>query len=161
MEYITCTCKTCQAIWPKRILKDMKQSQEESTIIYCDNQSTITTIKNSMFHSLASHIETHHHFIRQMVSIKMDHWSTKNKWDIFTKFFCLKFLLFFIGCCKTSTFKGEYRRNYYHYGFILMFVVVYLVSSGVPNCMSQRHVHGVSRGVLSYGVVFYVMGKMS
>lgn len=62
------TATACQAAWLRRILADMKQTQEKSIIIFCDNQSTIAMTKNSVYHSRTRHIETRHHFIRELVA---------------------------------------------------------------------------------------------
>ena len=37
-------------------------------MIYCDNTSTITLSKNSVFHQKNKHIATRYHFIREFVS---------------------------------------------------------------------------------------------
>lgn len=67
-EYIAVTDATCEAIWLRRLLADLKQVQKQPTVIYCDNMSTIAMTKNPVFHSRTKHIELRHHFIRDMVS---------------------------------------------------------------------------------------------
>ena len=46
----------------------LKQKQEGSTTIYCENTSTIALSKNSVFHQKRKHIDTRYHFIRELVS---------------------------------------------------------------------------------------------
>jgi hypothetical protein len=88
-EYIDVTSTACQAVWLRRISEDMKQHKQEATIIHCDNQSTIAMTKNPMSHSCTRHIETRHHFIKELVdkgSIKMSYCGTDDQLaDIFTK----------------------------------------------------------------------------
>ena len=89
VEYIAVTSTACQAVWLRRILEDMKQHQSEATIIHCDNQSTIAMTKNPMYHNRTRHIDTRHHFIRELVSkgsIKILYCATNEQLaDIFTK----------------------------------------------------------------------------
>ena len=66
-EYIAATDAACEAVWLRRILLDMQQSEETTTIIHCDNMSAIAITKNLVFHSRTKHIELHHHFIRKLV----------------------------------------------------------------------------------------------
>ncbi|GKB42514.1 hypothetical protein Tco_0887456 [Tanacetum coccineum] len=62
-----------------------------NTKIHIDNESTICTVKNPMFHSKTKHIEIRHHFIRdsyekklvQVIKIHTDH----NVADLLTKAF--------------------------------------------------------------------------
>ena len=55
-EYIAATMTTSKAIWLKRILEDMGESQMETTTIYCDSKSAISIAKNPVFHSRTKHI---------------------------------------------------------------------------------------------------------
>ncbi|GLU00818.1 hypothetical protein SLE2022_181580 [Rubroshorea leprosula] len=88
-EYISLTAAACQATWTRRILEDMKQVQVQPTTIFCDNQSTIAMTKNPVFHSRTRHIETRHHFIRELVAsggLEVVHCNSKDQVaDIFTK----------------------------------------------------------------------------
>nr|CAD1840712.1 unnamed protein product [Ananas comosus var. bracteatus] len=88
-EYIAVTGGTCQAIWLRRILCDIKQNQTDQTVIYCDNQSTIAMIKNPVHQNRTKHIEIRYHFIRDQLAndnIVLKHCSTDQQLaDIFTK----------------------------------------------------------------------------
>lgn len=66
-EYIASTSAACEAVWLRRILKDLQQDAEDPTTIYCDNMSAIAMTKNPVFHSRTKHIEIRHHFIRELV----------------------------------------------------------------------------------------------
>jgi hypothetical protein len=39
----------------------------EATCIWCDNQSCVKLLKNSMFHDKSKHIEIMYHYIKDMV----------------------------------------------------------------------------------------------
>ncbi|KAL0332850.1 UNVERIFIED_CONTAM: Retrovirus-related Pol polyprotein from transposon TNT 1-94 [Sesamum calycinum] len=66
-EYIASTETACEAIWLRRILRDVEQQQEAPTKILCDNMSTIAMTKNPVFHARSKHIELRHHVIRNCV----------------------------------------------------------------------------------------------
>ncbi|XP_074558519.1 secreted RxLR effector protein 161-like [Curcuma longa] len=67
-EYVDATDAACEAIWLRRLLKDLQQVQEQPTVIHCDNMSAIAMTKNPVFHSRTKHIELRHHFIRDVVN---------------------------------------------------------------------------------------------
>ncbi|KAE8734773.1 Detected protein of unknown function [Hibiscus syriacus] len=67
-EYTAATSSACQALWLKRILADINLKQKEATVIYCDNQATISMSKNPSFHGRTKHIDIRVHFIRDLVS---------------------------------------------------------------------------------------------
>ena len=48
---------TCEAIWFKRLLKDLQEVSDPTTINY-DNLSSIQLAKNPVFHARTKHIET-------------------------------------------------------------------------------------------------------
>ena len=62
-EYVAVTLAACQAVWLRRVLDGLKQKQQGSTTIYCDNISAIALSKNSVFHQKSKHIDTRYHFI--------------------------------------------------------------------------------------------------
>ena len=49
-ELVAATSCACQAIWLRRILKELHFKQEEAIVIYCDNSSTIKLTKNHVLH---------------------------------------------------------------------------------------------------------------
>ena len=63
-EYIAATTMTCESIWLKKVLLDIKQEPKYAKIIYCDNLSTIAITKNLVFHNRTKHIDIKYHFIR-------------------------------------------------------------------------------------------------
>lgn len=67
-EYIAATDASCEAIWLRRVLKNLQQEPENSTKIFCDNMSAIAMTKNPVFHARSKNIELRHHFIRNLVN---------------------------------------------------------------------------------------------
>eukprot|EP00253_Pinus_taeda_P004619 PITA_04619 len=88
-EYVAATVAACQAVWLRRVLRDLCHEQENETTIYCDNSSAIALSKNSVFHKKTKHIDTKFHFIRELVNngeIVLQHWRTEDQLaDILTK----------------------------------------------------------------------------
>lgn len=88
-EYIAASAAACQAIWMRRLLKDLGQAQAHATPIYCDNKATIAMTKNPVCHGRTKHIQLRHHFIREAVTeeqIVLKHCSTSEQVaDGFTK----------------------------------------------------------------------------
>ena len=50
------------------ILETLHHFQKKSTIIFCDNVSTISLSKNAVLHGRSKHIHIHYHFIRELSS---------------------------------------------------------------------------------------------
>ena len=66
-EYRGAAVATCEAIWLKRLLKDLQEEVSDPTTIYCDNLSSIQLAKNLVFQARTKHIEVHYHFVREHV----------------------------------------------------------------------------------------------
>jgi hypothetical protein len=88
-EYRGAAVATCEAIWLKRLLKDLHEEVFDPTMIYCDNLSSIQLAKNPVFHAWTKHIEVHYHFVRERVlsgEVELQHVLTDRQIaDIFTK----------------------------------------------------------------------------
>jgi len=88
-EYVAAAEATSQAIWLRRILKDMGEKQSGPTTINCDNKSTIAMTKNPVHHSRTKHIAIKYHFIREAetnMKIQLEYCPTEDQIvDIFTK----------------------------------------------------------------------------
>jgi hypothetical protein len=67
-ECVAATSASCQAVWLRRILKDMSHTEKDPTPIFCDNTSAISLSKNHVFHKKSKHIDTRFHFIRELVN---------------------------------------------------------------------------------------------
>ena len=88
-EYIAAALVVNQALWLRKILKDLGQEQVEATNIMCDNISAISISKNPMFHGQTKHIKIKYHFIREVLQsnvVLLVHCSSENQLtNIFTK----------------------------------------------------------------------------
>jgi hypothetical protein len=88
-EYRGAAIATCEAIWLKRLLKDLHEEVSDPTVIYCDNLSSIQLGKNPISHARKKHIEVHYHFVREHVlsgEVELQHVPTDQQVaDIFTK----------------------------------------------------------------------------
>ena len=74
-EYVAATSAACQAVWMRRVLKDLSRNHQEPTTIFCDNNSAIALSKNHVFHKRTKHIDTMFHFIRELVNNKEIVWN--------------------------------------------------------------------------------------
>ncbi|XP_037491581.1 secreted RxLR effector protein 161-like [Jatropha curcas] len=66
-EFIAAAAYACQAIWMRRILKEIGHSQEAETVLMCDNASTIKLSRNPILHGRSKHIRVRFHFLRDLV----------------------------------------------------------------------------------------------
>ncbi|CAH9115744.1 unnamed protein product [Cuscuta europaea] len=67
-EYIAAGAAAKQALWLRKLLKDLCCEQQGTPEIWCDNMSTIAMTKNPAFHARTKHIDVQYHFIRKMVA---------------------------------------------------------------------------------------------
>ncbi|GAA0145518.1 transmembrane signal receptor [Lithospermum erythrorhizon] len=65
-EFIAAVVCTCQAIWMKRIFKELGYKGTECINIKCDNSSTIKLSKNPVMHGRSKHIDVRYHFLRDL-----------------------------------------------------------------------------------------------
>jgi hypothetical protein len=88
-EYRGAAVATCEAVWLKRLLKDLHEEVSDPTVIYSDNLSSIQLAKNPVFHARTKHIEVHYHFVRERVlsgEVQLQYIPTDRQTaDIFTK----------------------------------------------------------------------------
>ena len=119
-EYPGAVVATCEAIWLKRLLKDLRMEASDSTTIFCDNLNIIQLEKNPFFYAWTKHIEVHYHFFHErvlsgeveLVYVPMDRQAT----DIFTKPLGLDKLRHFSGmlgvqCLDIPTLRGMNERK--------------------------------------------------
>eukprot|EP00253_Pinus_taeda_P017055 PITA_17055 len=106
---VATTVGACQAVWLRRVLRDLCHAQENGTTIYCDNSSAITLSKNSVFHKKTKHIDTKFHFIRELVNngeIFFQHCRTEDQLaDILTKPLLKKIFDHFRKCLAMQQLK--------------------------------------------------------
>jgi hypothetical protein len=88
-EYHGAAVVTCEAVWLKRLLKDLQEEVSDPTVIYSDNLSSIQLAKNPFFHARTKHIEVHYHFVCERVlsgEVELQYVPTDRQTaDIFTK----------------------------------------------------------------------------
>ena len=66
-EYRALAQCTCEAVWIRRLLDELKVLDNNPTHLYCDNQSSIKLSHNPVFHERTKHFEIDVHFTRQKV----------------------------------------------------------------------------------------------
>uniref|UniRef100_A0A0A1X768 Retrovirus-related Pol polyprotein from transposon TNT 1-94 n=1 Tax=Zeugodacus cucurbitae TaxID=28588 RepID=A0A0A1X768_ZEUCU len=88
-EYIALSTAAKEAVYLRRLLKEMGCSSEDPILLKGDNMSAIQISKNPVFHKRTKHIEIKYHYIRDVVErkeIELEYVSTNdNVSDIFTK----------------------------------------------------------------------------
>ena len=62
-EYMATSQSTREAIWLRKLLRDVGFVQQDATTIMCDDQGCIALAKNPTHHSRTKHINMQHHFI--------------------------------------------------------------------------------------------------
>nr|GEW52510.1 putative RNA-directed DNA polymerase [Tanacetum cinerariifolium] len=67
-EFVAATACAYQVLWLRRMLEYIGLTQEEGTIINCDNMSTIKLSKNSVMHNRSKHIDVKYYFLRDLVN---------------------------------------------------------------------------------------------
>jgi hypothetical protein len=102
VEYISSWEATCEIVWLRRILQDLKVVQNEATSLFIDSQSMIKLAKNPVFHSKTKHVDTKYHYLRTLVIkgiIKPTYCPTEDQTtNIFTKS---------LGRIKFTKFRAE------------------------------------------------------
>ena len=66
-EYVAACLASCEVVWMRKLLSNLFDLQLDGTCIYCDNQSCVKLLENSMFHDRSKHIEIKYHYIKDMV----------------------------------------------------------------------------------------------
>ncbi|KAD5317079.1 hypothetical protein E3N88_17025 [Mikania micrantha] len=69
-EYISAAVGACQAVWLRKMLRELCCEQKDATPIFCDNRSAIFLTKNQAFHSRTKHINIKFHYIRSLTESK-------------------------------------------------------------------------------------------
>ena len=88
-EYVAAAAAANQAIWLRKILKDLGVQQQEASEINCDSKSNIAIAENPVQHGKTKHIQVKFHAIREAIKnheIKLIHCSSEYQVaDILTK----------------------------------------------------------------------------
>jgi len=60
-EFIVAPSCACQGIWLRRVLEEVKYSQQGPIMLFYDNSSAIKLLKNPVLHGRSKHIDTRFH----------------------------------------------------------------------------------------------------
>ena len=66
-EYRALAQCSCEAVWIRRLLEELRFLDDKPTNLYCNNQSSIKLSYNLVFHERSKHFEIDYHFTRQKV----------------------------------------------------------------------------------------------
>ena len=67
-EYRAMTLATCELIWLRHFLQELRYAKDEQTKLICHNQAALHIAFNSVFHERTKHIEVDCHFIREKIA---------------------------------------------------------------------------------------------
>ncbi|RVW82381.1 Retrovirus-related Pol polyprotein from transposon RE1 [Vitis vinifera] len=88
-EYRVMALATCELIWLKHLLRELRFGKDEQMKLICDNQAALHIASNPVFHEKIKHIEVDCHFIREKIALGCVATSFVNSndqlADIFTK----------------------------------------------------------------------------
>ena len=66
-EYRAMALATCELIWLKQLLQELRFGKDEPMMSVCDNQAALHIYSNPIFHERTKHIEVDCHFIREKI----------------------------------------------------------------------------------------------
>ena len=66
-QYRAMALTTCELIWLKHLLQDLRIGKDEQMKLICDNQAALHISSNPVFHEGSKHIEVDCHFIREKI----------------------------------------------------------------------------------------------
>nr|KYP55800.1 Retrovirus-related Pol polyprotein from transposon TNT 1-94 [Cajanus cajan] len=58
---------TCELIWLKQLLKELRFGKVTQMTLICDNQAALHIASNPVFHKRTKHIDINCHFIREKI----------------------------------------------------------------------------------------------
>ena len=59
---------TCEFIWLKHLLQELRFGKDEQMKLICDNQAALHISSNLVFHEMTKHIKVDCHFIREKIA---------------------------------------------------------------------------------------------
>ncbi len=88
-EYVAACATTNQALWLRKLMKDLHEEQNEGTTIFVDNQAAISMSKDPVFHGKTKHFKLKLYFLREVQKegeVRLLHCNTQvQEADIFAK----------------------------------------------------------------------------
>ena len=70
-EYRALALATCELIWLKHLLQELRFEKDEQMKLICDNQAAWRISSNPVFHEMSKHIKVDCHFIREKIASGM------------------------------------------------------------------------------------------
>ncbi|RVW69943.1 Retrovirus-related Pol polyprotein from transposon TNT 1-94 [Vitis vinifera] len=67
-EYQAMALATCELIWLRHLLQELRFGKDEQMKLICDNQAALHIASNPVFHERTKHIEVDCHFIREKIA---------------------------------------------------------------------------------------------
>ena len=67
-EYQAMVLATCELIWLKHLLRELRFGKDEQMKLIYDNQAALHIASNLVFHERTKHIEIDYHFIREKIA---------------------------------------------------------------------------------------------
>ncbi|RVW44594.1 Retrovirus-related Pol polyprotein from transposon TNT 1-94 [Vitis vinifera] len=67
-EYRAMALATCELIWLRHLLQELRFGKAEQMKLICDNQAALHIASNPVFHERTKHIEVDCHFIREKIA---------------------------------------------------------------------------------------------
>ncbi|RVW71183.1 Retrovirus-related Pol polyprotein from transposon RE1 [Vitis vinifera] len=67
-EYRAMALATCELIWLRHLLRELRFGKDEQMKLICDNQTALHIAYNPVFHERTKHIEVDCHFIREKIA---------------------------------------------------------------------------------------------
>ncbi|RVW97054.1 Retrovirus-related Pol polyprotein from transposon RE1 [Vitis vinifera] len=68
VEYRAMALATCELIWLRQLLQELRFGKDEQIKLVCDNQAALHIASNPVFHERTKHIEVDCHFIREKIA---------------------------------------------------------------------------------------------
>ena len=88
-EFVAATAAANQALWLRKIMVDLQLKEDDSTVIFVDNQAAIAISQNPVFHRRTKHFNVKFYYLREVQNsgeVKLVYCNTENQIaDIFTK----------------------------------------------------------------------------
>ena len=67
-KYRAMALATCELIWLKQLLQELRFGKDEQMMLVCDNQAALHITYNPVFHERTKHIEVGCHLTREKIA---------------------------------------------------------------------------------------------